>query len=396
MHQRFFCPQLALAAWLLAFTASAINLQRFNGPFVLPAESNLPPETAVIAESLDIAGRAEDDVFLLATGAGSLRQPAGAGNINLLGEFGNDVWAWGRRINLNGIVHDHARMGGFSIAIQGQVRGNALLAANNIHLARTGILAGDAQLFGENVICEGAVTGRLTIVAGKATLAGHCGGDVTVKAQDLVILPEAAINGNLDYWAPQAVTLPDQAAVKGKFRRHKPPTAKPVNKIMAGLPMTIWGYLSSLFAGLLFVLCCPLTAAGAGLNARHLPGRSALAGLIWMAGAPGLAILLMLSIVGLPAGLLLAVFTVILIYLGKIVMALALGLLLLRPARPLNRRALIARIALGLGIVQIAAFPVSPFMIWLIAAVLGAGALLRTIFGGARPAGGGNVQPPAA
>ncbi len=55
-------------------------------------------------------------------------------------------------------------------------------------------------------------------------------------------------------------------------------------------------------------------------------------------GRAGLALLLTLSIVGLPAGLLLAVFTVILIYLGKIVMALALGLLLIRPVRLLNRR----------------------------------------------------------
>ncbi len=99
----------------------------------------------MIAESLDIAGGRKTMCFST-SGARSLRQPAGAGNINLQGEFGNDVWAWGRRINLDGIVNDHARLGGFSIAIHGQVRGNALLAANNIHLARLAILAGDAQL----------------------------------------------------------------------------------------------------------------------------------------------------------------------------------------------------------------------------------------------------------
>ncbi len=396
--QRFpLCTPWALAAWIWAGAAAApaIHLQRTAGVFAVPAESNLPPDTAVIAESMDIAGNAEDDVFLLATGASALRQPAGAGTINLRGECRNDVWAWGRRINLTGVIHDHARLGGFSVALHGQVRGNALLAANNIHLAPPAILAGNAQLFGENVICEGAVTGRLTIVGGKVTLAGHCGGDVAVKAQDLVILPGANIGGNLDYWTPRAVTLPAEAAVKGKFRRHKPPAAKPGGKLMAFLPLAIWGYLSALCAGTLFVLCCPATAAGAGLAARHMPGRSALTGMIWMAGAPPMVLLLALSIIGLPTGLLLAAFTAMLIYLGKTVIALALGLLLLRPAIPINRRMLIGRMALGLAVLQAAAFPVSAMPIWLLAALLGAGALLRAIFGGARPAPGGEVQPPA-
>lgn len=379
MHSQHFSRAWALAALfpLLVTNTPAVTLQRVDGPFVLPADASLPAETLIIAESVEINGQAVDDAFFLAIGAGALRQPPGAGRIKLQGKFRNDVWAWGRHINLAGVIHDHARLAGTSVAIHGQVQGNALVAANNVHLARSSVLAAGAHIFGENVICEGAVTGGLTIVGGNVTLAGHCGGNVEVKARDLVILPGAVIDGDLDYWTPKTVIVPEHAAVKGRFRRLQSPAGKPAGKIIAALPLAIWGFLSSLCAGALLVLCCPVLAAGAGLAARHTPGRSLMSGLLLLAVAPALILLLMLSVIGLPAGLILGALTVMLVYLGKIVLAIALGLLLLRPPAQLTRRALINRLALGLLVLHAAAFPVSGLPVWMLAATLGAGALLR-------------------
>lgn len=385
--------------WGVVAAAPAIQLQHIRGTFTVPEGSNLPPDAVIIAENMEIAGTAENDLFLLAGGSVTLRQPAASGTINLNGAFMNDVWAWGHRINLKGVIHDHARLGGFSIDLQGQVRDNALLAASNIRLAPEATLAGDAQLFGENVICEGAVTGNLTVIGGKVTLAGHCGGDVNVKAQDLVILPSTTINGNLDCWTPHTVTLPTETLVKGEFRQHKLISDKPSKgKKWAAIPMAIYGYFSILCAGILFVLCCPATAAGAGLAARHTPGRSLLVGMIWMTGSFPVIFLLLLSIIGAPSGILLAAFTGILIYLGKTVMAMALGFLLIRPPTIINRRIMIGRMALGLAIIQIAVFPVSAAIIWMLAAFFGAGALLRAIFGRAQlvPAPGVEAHPPTA
>lgn len=383
--------------WSTVIAAPAIQIQHISGTFTVPAASNLPPDAVIIAENMEIAGTAENDVFLLAGGT----DPKDSGTINLNGSFMNDVWAWGHRINMKGAIHDHARLGGFSIDLQGQVRGNALLAAGNIRLAPEATLAGNAKLIGENVICEGAVTGNLTIIGNKVTLAGHCGGDVTVKAQDLVILPSTTINGNLDCWTPHTVILPAETIVKGEFRQHKPLPDKPSKrKKLASIPMAIYGYFSALCAGILFVLCCPATAAGAGLAARHTPGRSILVGMIWMTGSFPVIFLLLISIIGAPSAILLAAFTGILIYLGKIIMAMALGFLLIRPPTIISRSIMIGRMALGLAIIQIAVSPVSAAIIWILSAFFGAGALLLAIFGRTQlvsaPAPSAETHPPTA
>ena len=262
----------------------------------------------------------------------------------------------------------------------------AKCAATHCWQPATSLGAGQQRQRAAFIICEGAVTGNLTVIGSKVTLAGHCGGDVTVKAQDLVILPSATINGNLDCWTPHTVILPSETLVKGEFRQHKPLPDKPSKrKKLAAIPMAIYGYLSALCAGILFVLCCPATAAGAGLAARHTPGRSILVGMIWVTGSFPVIFLLLVSIIGAPSAILLAAFTAILIYLGKTVMAMALGFLLIRPPTIISRSIMIGRMALGLAIIQIAVFPVTAAPIWILAAFFGAGALLRAIFSSAQP-----------
>ena len=56
---------------------------------------------------------------------------------------------------------------------------------------------------GENVIIEGAVSGNVRIIAQRATIGGKIDGDLSVAAQDIVILPGTLLNGNLTYTAPK-------------------------------------------------------------------------------------------------------------------------------------------------------------------------------------------------
>ena len=252
-----------------------------------------------------------------------------------------------------------------------------------------GDTAGDVVVLDGPVTVAGRVRGDLVVVSGGLTIRGRVDGDVFTVADRARLAPTARVGGDLGYSSKRPV-VPRRARVGGEVKRLDP--EKLGAPLGAGVALGLWlaVSVSTLVLGLLLLWLGPRAADAAHDAARTRLGASLGFGLLLFFGIPILAVLALVTIVGIPlgAGLLLALLP--LYALAYTTSAWLLGRRLLGPPR-----GRVVSFLAGLAILRlIALVPFLSGLVWFVATVLGLGALLFAIRG-ARSGGvaGGRPEP---
>ena len=360
-----------LLAALLAPPAFALPRAVRETRFHVPRDQELADAQFVQAGEALVEGTCGDDLFLVAD------------TFKLAGTCANDLWAIGGQMTLAGRVADHARVGGKQIEVSGSVDRGLLAAGNTIHLATGSVVRGGALLIGDSVTLSGAVADGLRIYANQCTLAGEVSGTVHLTASDVVVMPGAHIAGDLQYTAPQALVLDPRVRLDGRLLRVTAPADTPAEAVPLGAQLATQALLmgGAWLAGLLLLAVFPGFAGRSVAAVRAGPARCGLAGVIGFALIPLMVLAGVLTVVGLPAALLLALFAGSLAYLGKVVVAMALGagLMRARGPQPFSR----ASSAMLTGLIPLYAIGLVPLAggtVSLLATLLGFGALLQALW----------------
>ena len=334
---------------LLPVAASAYQFRvgETTNALALPAGERIAEEALWAANSLDVHGRADRDLWLLATAA-----------VRCDGEVGGDL-----------------RVFSSSAVIGGAAQGNLFAYANALQLTTTSVVRGEAALFGATLICEGAVDGNAWLMARSVTLGGRWGGDVRVRADENRIAPGTRIAGDLVYTSSKPLVYDASVAVGGTVEQRNvlPPEAP----LRARIARHGYLFLAALLVGMPFVGFFPLGAGGAVRKLRVSPWRTLLAGLAALLVGPFLIAFAFVTIVGIPLALMLAALYGALVYLSHVVIALWLGHALVRTSGPQTFARVLSALAVGLFILYFAAaIPgVASFLAFPVV-VLGSGALV--------------------
>ncbi len=335
--------------------------------FITPEGEILTKETWISAQTINIDGEASNDLFAVAAA------------INLDGTFHGDVWGGGETVGAAGIFRDDVRLMSRTVQVAGTFHKSLTAIGNTIKIERTAILHKNMLCLGENVIVEGSVDGNVRIMAQRVTLGGQIGGNVSLVTREISVLPGTVINGDLTYTAPKELVLSPSVILNGELTREfeTPPTLQIFKSDL--ITHFIFG-LAALVTGLVLIGLFP-HYTGASLHAlRTARGLSGLIGFVALFMLPVTASLLLLTLIGLPLSILLFLFYFILLYLSKIVVALALGSAILR-RREFSKRTAVAPLALGLLIIYaLTSLAAVSLLINILIAILGLGALLLALF----------------
>ncbi|MBI2440743.1 MAG: hypothetical protein HYV35_05155 [Lentisphaerae bacterium] len=318
---------MASLAWGLEFVQT--------NRYVLAGNEVISAELWLAAERIALAGQAEDDLFLLGIPE-TMNPDETNGVIMLSGICRNDVWAMANSVELNGEVREHARFLARTVRIGGSVGRSALLMASAVHLTRTARLSGDAWLMGEDLIAEGAVQGRLTMLGHKVTLAGTFATNVQVTAQDIVVLPGTRIGGNLAYRSAKELTLPKDIQLAGQLIRQPLPadSSGGLLSTLQSLAVQLWLFAAAVVVGAVFFWLFPQFAQQAVAQLSASFWKCLLVGFFVLALSPMVGLLAAFSLVGLPLALLLATALGLMLYLSKLLVAVYVGRLGLRGLVP--------------------------------------------------------------
>ena len=240
-----------------------------------------------------------------------------------------------------------------------------------------------------DAIIEGTVTGTLLVIDGDATISGTVGDTVTVISGD-IILNDTAVVHNVHSIRGDITRAPG-ATVTGDVDESD---FKGIWATIGVLSVLLWiGItIATLAAGVLFAIVGgrQLTAAATLMTGE---AANAIVGTIffWI-GVPILAVLAIITVIGLPLGLGILIFVMpIFGFLGYLVAATRVGTFLTGAMKRPDTGRPVLSVLIGVLVLQVIVFiPLIGVVIVFLASIWGAGALAYVVY---RSAGGKDVAP---
>ena len=356
-------------SFLLAFAAQAqaIHFSSTNA-YLVTEDQTVNEETWIATGTAQTEGTFKNDLFILA-----------ANNLLLNGTYEGNVWGIGsNNAEMGGACERNLRLLGKTIVIQGAVGRNVMTLADTIVIATNAVVEGDLKLLGNSIVIEGHTAGNVSITATRlVTVGGTIAGDAEIVAPAILFSREAHIGGNLTYTASKEI-VPGEGVVAGTIERIVP-QAPPIFSMTRLLSRSLW-FIAALMAGIPFITLFPMTTAMASQLARTAPWKCLLVGFLASGALPLFGIACVSSVIGVPLGALILASWGILLYLSRIIMALMIGTLLLRPGAGASAGRILLAMALGLAIIYLATFfPAIGFPVQLAVIWIGSGALLLAL-----------------
>ncbi|VVB54442.1 Uncharacterised protein [uncultured archaeon] len=300
---------------------------------------------------------------------------AAGSEIRVTGTINGGIIAAGGSIIVTGKVTNDIKAAGGVVRIGGDVGDNVLVFTGNLVLEKNARIARDLTLGAETATIDGTVNGNINGGASNMEMNGATKGNVTVRiGNNIKLSPGATIGGNLEYTAPRQGEI--SGIVSGTTTYKEIPVQR--ENFMSRLPGEIIGYLWLLLIGIISLIFAPELTQKISDNISVKPLKNLLWGLLVLIVTPVVAILLLITIIGIPLGLILLVIYIILFYISRIYVGLWVGQYVLRKLKQETKSRVLA-MALGLIIVVIGInLPIIGGFIHFVIVLLGFGAIVLT------------------
>jgi hypothetical protein len=298
---------------------------------VVPGRA-LAAEGPEVAETIVKSGRIASDLYAF---GGSVEVGAdvngdliaGGGRVAVSHRVQGDLIVGAGSVTVGGLIEKSVRAAGGAVTITGRVGRNANVAGGTITITPEAVIGGSAQLAGGELRIAGSIGRKLRAAGAVVVLAGEVAGDVEVVGQEIEVLPTARIKGKLTYWSPREARLDPRAVISGRVTHNLPELPSRIARTGTAL-VTVSRAL--FMAGLTVIaialfLIFPRFTVLASRTIGSNPVKSLGMGLLLFAAIPVLAILSMITILGIPLGIIIFVCYSVALLVGFVLAAFYLG-----------------------------------------------------------------------
>ncbi len=305
---------------------------------------------------------------------------AAGGIIEVNGTINGDLLTAGGQLDIRGTVSDDVRAAGGNLSFGGTVGKNVSVAGGTVTVGRDALIKGGLLAAAGSVHIAGTVTRDARIAGGELSQTGTVGGDLTFDGGSLAILTGGTVGGNLDARVRSAERV-DTAGATIRGSTTITEMQRPVSHRIAGMP--VWWFVfrvlwiaGLLLTGLAFVLIRPTLFLAVGTTILRHPWKSLLWGVITLVVTPFAALILMVTLIGIPLGLILFAVYLVALYLTQLALGILVGVRIISgdSARGWNA---FWPFAVGLIAVQLISFiPVVGVLLCLAGLLFGLGAIV--------------------
>ncbi len=292
------------------------------------------------------------------------------------GEVDGDLFAVGRTVDLHGPVGDSTRIAGDQITVDATIDGDLVAAGNRLRLLDGAVIRGGLMAAGRIVELEGVVEEDLRVAAGEIIVRGTVRGDAKVIADRLDLAPGARIDGDLYYRTRIPLSAEAAARVGGTVRRGEPVDEDSDHGWVGSILFWSWQTGAALLAGLLAIA---LFRRVVQQLVSAIAGETTLGALLGFGAfliVPVGAVVVMMTVVGLPIGIIVVLLFGMALYLAKLPTAVWAGERLLALAGRPDASPYAAMAAGVLALYLLFAVPWLGWLFWLAATWLGFGAMV--------------------
>lgn len=293
------------------------------------------------------------------------------------------VIAFAKDVDISGQVNGSVSGFGQNINVNGKVNRNLVGFFSALNIKPDADIGGDVTALGGELTLDGKIGKGLKGSVGTLIISGIVNGDVSVKADKIILMPTAQILGDFKYKSKKQAKIESGASVSGQTFWTKE-EAKKEKK-----PKDIFT-LKSVITEILFLLALMITGIVLTLifkkkayQAKKAVTASFLKSLGWgfvfMVCIPIAIIILIVTILGIPIAIISLFAYAVLIYIAKIPVATALGEKMIKAFGKQGEPSLIGSMLLGLIVLTILLnIPYLEWLIYFIVLFTGFGAILTS------------------
>lgn len=307
-----------------------------------------------------------------------------AGNVvHVNGKINGSLFVAAQTVVINGEITGNIYVAGQNVNVDGQIRGDVFLAGATVIVNSQAKMRRDLFATGSTVIIEGAVPRHLYGAGQQFTLNGAVDGNAYLDAQQLSLKESAVIAGDLNYTSPNKVQSHSNAVVNGKTNwtessqmstKQEP---SQMSKFVMALLGVLWSLLSALLVWFMLKLWRPDIWKRTILPISEAPLKTLGVGLLTLIAVPIAVIILFVTIIGIPLGIILFTLYLLLLYLSHIAVAVFIGFWLINRLKWRTLQKEIWFVLLGLIIIEVISWiPLLDFLFGITILLLGLGAFV--------------------
>jgi cytoskeletal protein CcmA (bactofilin family) len=303
------------------------------------------------------------------------------GTLTINGRVNGDVVATVATLNIDGEVARSVRVAAGEVNIDGYIYGDLLFGGGDLNISGTATIGGDLLFAGGDVSVNGVIGGYIRGYGGEVTLADGVGSYVDIGVEKLTVAASAVIQGDLTYTSQDEAVIHSNAYIGGTVTRNLPREWPFKWGVLSNVLANLLAFLMILLIGIILVLVMPRRMALMSDTIKAKPWWSLGWGAVILFATPVAALVVLITIIGIPLALIGLALWGIAIYLSQIPAALFIGRWLLGYFNKTDSRGvMVGALALGLAILcLLRMIPYLGFFIGLAAALFGLGAALVSL-----------------
>lgn len=266
-----------------------------------------------MGSTVEISGTVNGDVYILAE------------QVVIDGVINGDLLCAGGSIDISGRVLRNCRLAAGQILLSGTVGNNVTAVAGNVQLLSSGSIGGSFVATSGNIDLASSIGSEATVFASNLRLSSHLHQGLQGYIGQMRITSRAIIDGDLDYRSGSPAWIESGAVIKGTITHHPSFVHELVkgtwihgflvgSKVLA----TLMNFMYTFVIGVILIRMFPKNLEAA-LNAlKGHPLRSLSYGLMLLVLLPLAALILLMTILGVPFALTLIAANVIGFYTAKV------------------------------------------------------------------------------
>lgn len=304
-------------------------------------------------------------------------------DVTINGNISGDLIVAAQTVTVNGKVSGNIYAAGQYVAIQGSSAGDAFLAAQDVTVGSASEFGRDLFAGGSKIMMEGSAQRDFHGSGDTILINGTIGRDVSLDGASVVIADHAVIKGDLAYKSEVEASIATGSKIGGSTDWTYIDRTPQRNENMPGNMMggkvlgKVLGIAGILLVWFLIRIWRPEAWKKTTDKVMEQPVKTLGIGAIAFIVTPILTLLLFITVIGIPAGILIMIAYSVSLYLSKIIAAVLLGSWLARRFGWREIHKGIWLFLLGLVILTLLCMvPILKILVWLVIIFLGLGSII--------------------
>lgn len=308
---------LILSCFIFLFTAflSADEKEQAEQQkiVILPSGSVYDGDYFAFGSSVEISGTVNGDIYALAE------------QVIIDGIVNGDVLAAGGSIDISGKVKHNCRLIGGQILISGEVGNNITAIAGNLQLLSSSSVGGNIVATAGNVDLAAKIGSDATVLASNLRVSSQIKKDLLGFVGQMRLTSRAMIGGDLDYRTNTPIWIENGAIVRGTMTHHPSFVHELVKgtwiqSLLVGSKVLaiLMNFIYSFVIGIVLIKIFPKNLDAALQALKSHPFKSITYGIMLLVLLPLAALILLMTILGVPFALTLIAANIIGFYTAKV------------------------------------------------------------------------------